>query len=93
MLRKLVVTVKCVGEENIDAKRCPGVGYRLEWSIMSVWIAACVEGEEAQVDGAFMRNISSHSDIANGSVRNGVGEPGNRGSDPGMSRRSTRVPC
>jgi hypothetical protein len=28
MLRKLVVTVKCVGEENIDAKRCPGVGYR-----------------------------------------------------------------
>jgi hypothetical protein len=48
-------------------------------------------GAEGQVDGAFMRNISNHSDLANGSARNDVGEPGKRGSDSNYSKLGRHV--
>jgi len=55
---------------------------------MSFWIGGA-KGEEAQVDGAFVRNISNHSDLANGSARNDVGEPGKRVGTPGMYTASS----
>ena len=55
-----------------------GLEYLVDHEILD-WGGA--GGEEVQVDGAFMRNISNHSDLADESARNDVGEPGKRGSD------------